>query len=55
MLEEFILAGYDLDTADAKGYTALILAAYHGHLASCSVCWQRVLTPALRICTEIPH
>ena len=31
MLREFIAAGYDLDTADAKGYTALILAAYHGH------------------------
>ena len=31
MLDEFIGAGYDLDTADEKGYTALILAAYHGH------------------------
>ncbi|MDQ7984736.1 ankyrin repeat domain-containing protein [Pseudomonas sp. G34] len=31
MLDEFIAAGYDLDTADEKGYTALILAAYHGH------------------------
>lgn len=31
MLDEFISAGYDLDTADEKGYTALILAAYHGH------------------------
>lgn len=32
MLDEFIQAGYDLNTADGKGYTALILAAYHGHL-----------------------
>ncbi len=31
MLDEFIGAGYDLDTRDGKGYTALILAAYHGH------------------------
>jgi len=31
MLKEFITAGYDLDTRDGKGYTALILAAYHGH------------------------
>lgn len=34
MLREFIAAGYDLDTADHKGYTALILAAYHGHAAA---------------------
>lgn len=32
MLKEFIEAGYDLNTADDKGYTALILAAYNGHL-----------------------
>ncbi|MFC3608743.1 ankyrin repeat domain-containing protein [Stutzerimonas tarimensis] len=31
MLEEFIGAGFDLNVTDAKGYTALILAAYHGH------------------------
>lgn len=31
ILDEFIEAGYDLETADDKGYTALILAAYHGH------------------------
>lgn len=31
MLDEFIQAGYDLNTADAQGYTALILAAYNGH------------------------
>ncbi|KPA89204.1 MULTISPECIES: ankyrin repeat domain-containing protein [Pseudomonas] len=30
MLQTFIDAGYPLDTQDAQGYTALILAAYHG-------------------------
>ena len=30
MLQEFIAAGYDLNTRDGKGYTALILAAYNG-------------------------
>mgnify|MGYP000855418105 CR=1 FL=1 len=34
MLAEFINAGYDLQTRDAKGYTALILAAYHGQSAA---------------------
>lgn len=34
MLAEFIGAHYDLDTRDEKGYTALILAAYHGHGAA---------------------
>ncbi len=30
MLKTFIQAGYNLDTPDEKGYTGLILAAYHG-------------------------
>lgn len=34
MLQEFITAGYDLNSRDGKGYTALILAAYHGHPAA---------------------
>lgn len=34
ILEEFIKADYDLNTQNAKGYTALILAAYNGQLAS---------------------
>ncbi|GAB3050809.1 ankyrin repeat domain-containing protein [Acinetobacter apis] len=33
MLNEFIQAGYNLNSQDEKGYTALILAAYHGHKA----------------------
>src|SRR5690606_41170227 len=31
MLDEFIQAGFDLNAADDKGYSALILAAYNGH------------------------
>jgi uncharacterized protein len=31
MLEEFIASKYDLNGRDEKGYTALILAAYHGN------------------------
>jgi uncharacterized protein len=31
MLKEFADAGYDLNTRTEKGYTAMILAAYHGH------------------------
>ncbi|PKL96875.1 MAG: hypothetical protein CVV17_13170, partial [Gammaproteobacteria bacterium HGW-Gammaproteobacteria-7] len=31
ILDEFIRAGYDLNSADGNGYTALILAAYNGH------------------------
>jgi ankyrin repeat protein len=31
MLKEFVAARYDLEMRDAKGYTALILATYHGH------------------------
>lgn len=34
MLGEFIDARYDLNTRDDKGYTALILAAYHGRQAA---------------------
>lgn len=31
ILDEFIRAEYDLNSADSRGYTALILAAYNGH------------------------
>ncbi len=31
VLQAFIDAGYDLNTQDTKGYSALILTAYHGH------------------------
>jgi ankyrin repeat protein len=32
MLREFVTSGYDLNTRTEQGYTALILAAYHGYL-----------------------
>jgi ankyrin repeat protein len=32
MMNEFVKSGYDLNTRTEQGYTALILAAYHGHL-----------------------
>lgn len=31
IIREFAAAHYDLNLSDEKGYTALILAAYHGH------------------------
>ena len=31
IINEFAAAHYDLNVRDSKGYTALILAAYHGH------------------------
>ena len=31
IIREFAAAHYDLNVSDDKGYTALILAAYHGH------------------------
>ena len=31
IIREFASAHYDLNVSDEKGYTALILAAYHGH------------------------
>ncbi|MGQ0620850.1 MAG: ankyrin repeat domain-containing protein [Panacagrimonas sp.] len=37
MLQEFVASGYDLDRQDSKGYTALILATYHGHAPSVDV------------------
>lgn len=34
ILNEFMASSYDLNTRDEKGYTALILAAYHGQEAA---------------------
>ncbi|MCW2293210.1 ankyrin repeat protein [Pseudomonas sp. BIGb0408] len=48
MLDEFIQAGYDLDTADEKGYTALILAAYHGHREAV----ERLLSAGADACAQ---
>ncbi|WP_454836229.1 ankyrin repeat domain-containing protein [Pseudomonas lini] len=48
MLETFIEAGYSLDTRDSKGYTALILAAYHGQGAAV----ERLLAAGADACAQ---
>ncbi|AHL76779.1 ankyrin [Stutzerimonas stutzeri] len=48
VLDEFIQAGYDLNTADEKGYTALILAAYNGHPDTV----ERLITAGADACAE---
>lgn len=48
MLDSFIEAGYSLGTQDSKGYTALILTAYHGHAAAV----ERLLTAGADACTQ---
>jgi uncharacterized protein len=51
MLREFVAATYDLDTADEKGYTALILAAYHGQEAAVDL----LLGAGANACAEDHH
>jgi ankyrin repeat protein len=48
ILTEFIEAGYDLNTQDGKGYTALILAAYNGRNAAVA----QLLAAGANPCTE---
>lgn len=48
MLETFIESGYSLDTRDGKGYTALILAAYHGQRQRLNACSPLAQMPVLR-------
>ena len=48
VLDEFIRAGYDLNSADDKGYTALILAAYNGHGETV----ERLLAAGADACAE---
>lgn len=48
MLDEFIQAGFDLNAADDKGYTALILAAYNGHAETV----ERLLAAGADACAE---
>jgi ankyrin repeat protein len=48
MLDTFIEAGYPLDTRDSKGYTALILAAYHGQTATV----ERLLAAGADACAQ---
>lgn len=48
ILQEFIDAGYDLESADEKGYTALILAAYNGQRDTVTL----LLEAGANACTE---
>ena len=48
MLQEFITAGYPLDTRAEKGYTALILAAYHGHAPAVRLLMQAGADPCAK-------
>lgn len=48
VLDTFIESGYPLDTQDEKGYTALILATYHGHAGYV----ERLLAMGADACTQ---
>lgn len=48
ILNTFIDAGYSLNTQDDKGYTALILAAYHGHMQAL----ERLLAAGADACMQ---
>ncbi|EOS93899.1 ankyrin repeat domain-containing protein [Erwinia tracheiphila] len=48
MLESFITAKYNLNVQDERGYTAVILAAYHGHLAALEKLLSAGADPCLR-------
>ncbi|WP_434655531.1 ankyrin repeat domain-containing protein [Pseudomonas sp. R3-56] len=48
MLDTFIKGGYSLDTRDEKGYTALILAAYHGQARAV----ERLLAAGADACAQ---
>lgn len=48
ILEIFMLSGYPLNTQNNKGYTALILAAYHGQLSAV----ERLLEAGADACTQ---
>ncbi len=51
MLQTFIESGYPLDTQDANGYTALILAAYHGQGPAVERV-ERLLAAGANACTQ---
>ncbi len=51
MLREFVGAHYNLDTVDEKGYTALILAAYHGNAEAVEL----LLNAGANPCAEDAH
>lgn len=45
MLKEFAAAGYNLNSADDRGYTPLILAAYHGQAEAVTLLMQSGADP----------
>ncbi|TCV06320.1 hypothetical protein EDC54_104229 [Samsonia erythrinae] len=48
ILQTFISSHYNLNVADEKGYTAVILAAYHGHGAAVEALLKAGADPCLR-------
>jgi ankyrin repeat protein len=48
MLAEFTQSHFDLNVRDEKGYTALILAAYHGHLSSVELLLKNKADPCAK-------
>ncbi|MCO7255686.1 ankyrin repeat domain-containing protein [Dickeya oryzae] len=48
VLKEFVSAGYNLNARDEKGYTAIILAAYHGHYDTVSLLLNHGADPCLQ-------
>ncbi|HHE6471159.1 TPA: ankyrin repeat domain-containing protein [Providencia rettgeri] len=48
VIDNFIVAKYNLNAQDEHGYTAVILAAYHGHLATVEKLLNAGADPCLR-------
>ncbi|NKI74245.1 ankyrin repeat domain-containing protein [Dickeya sp. CFBP 2040] len=48
VLQEFVSAGYNLNARDDKGFTAVILAAYHGHYDTVSLLINHGADPCLQ-------
>ncbi|TYL41403.1 ankyrin repeat domain-containing protein [Dickeya sp. ws52] len=48
VIQEFADAGYNLNARDEKGYTAVILAAYHGYYDTVSLLLNRGADPCLQ-------
>lgn len=48
IITEFIHSGYNLNVQDEKGYTAVILAAYHGHEDAVAIMLKHGADPCLK-------
>ncbi|OSM96919.1 MULTISPECIES: ankyrin repeat domain-containing protein [Lonsdalea] len=48
IITEFIHSGYNLNVQDEKGYTAVILAAYHGHEDAVALMLKHGADPCLK-------